>query len=89
MVPFFQPLVRDLSGGHWYLAEDFAFCERARRAGIRILADTSIRLFHVGPFGYSWEDAGSDRMRHENYCFRLTESTSQCGQSVGSPAAGR
>lgn len=50
----------------WYLAEDFAFCERARRAGHPVLADTSIRLFHIGRYGYSWEEAMAPRQRYEN-----------------------
>lgn len=58
MIPFFQPLVRTSGEGEWYLAEDFAFCERARRHGFRMMADTSLRLWHYGNYGYSWEDAG-------------------------------
>jgi len=42
---------------HWYLGEDFAFSERARRSGFPIIADTRIRLEHIGKHGYSWEDA--------------------------------
>jgi hypothetical protein len=48
MVPFFQPMVVASAGGHRYLAEDYAFCERARRAGFSVIADTSIRLWHWG-----------------------------------------
>src|SRR5262249_22326129 len=43
MVPYFLPLVVEDSRGHWYLGEDFAFSERARRAGHKIVADTTIR----------------------------------------------
>jgi hypothetical protein len=33
-IPFFLPMVLDdRERGNWYLAEDYAFCERARRAG--------------------------------------------------------
>ena len=32
----------------WYLAEDYASCERARTAGHPLMADTGVRLFHVG-----------------------------------------
>jgi hypothetical protein len=45
------------------------FCERARNAGFRIVADTSIRLWKVGPFRHGWEDAGSVPVRHEDYTF--------------------
>src|SRR4029079_12081135 len=68
-VPYFQPMVvPDGAGGaepgHWYLGEDYAFCERARRAGFELFADTTIRLMHIGRYGFSWEDAGGDRMRY-------------------------
>jgi hypothetical protein len=71
MVPYFQPFVRSDSSGHWYLGEDYAFCERARRCGYKIWADTTIRLGHVGNYPYSWEDAGDDPRRFETYRFRL------------------
>ncbi|MDA1053774.1 MAG: sulfotransferase [Planctomycetota bacterium] len=74
MVPFFQPMSHPDatdSGitGHWYLAEDFAFCERARQAGFQIYADTSVRLMHYGNYGYSWEDAGMELQRFRTFHF--------------------
>ena len=69
LVPYFQPLVVSDAGGPWYLGEDYSFCERARRAGFRILADTGFRLRHVGPYGYSWEDAGASKERFRHYTF--------------------
>jgi hypothetical protein len=60
--PFFQPLVIEdpaKEGALWYLGEDFAFCERARRAGHTIFADTTVRLLHIGRYGFGWEDAGA------------------------------
>ena len=56
IVPWFMPLLVPDGTGLWYLAEDYAFCERARQSGIRIMANTRIRLYHVGSHGYSWED---------------------------------
>jgi len=44
--------------GYWYLGEDYAFCERARQAGHKVIVDTTIRLGHVGRYTYGWEDAG-------------------------------
>ena len=49
------------SGGYWYLGEDYSFCERARQCGYKIMADTSIRLWHIGEYAYGWEDAGPAR----------------------------
>ena len=71
MVPFFQPMIKEESWGSWYLAEDYAFCERARRCGFRVMADTSFRLGHIGNYTYSWEDAGSDVKRFTNYTYHL------------------
>ncbi len=60
-VPYFLPMViEDGVQGHWYLGEDFAFCERARRAGHKIVVDTTLRLGHVGSYTYGWEDAGQE-----------------------------
>ncbi len=58
--------------GHWYLAEDYAFCHRARLCGIPIIADTTIRLWHVGDYSYSWEDAGIDRQRFGDFDFQFS-----------------
>ena len=69
MVPFFQPMVHRSEAGAWYLAEDYAFCERARQCGYKIMADTSIRLWHIGEYGYGWEDAGQPRARHDSFLF--------------------
>lgn len=63
VVPFFQPLLHPIEDGHWYLAEDFAFSERARQVGYKLVADTGIRLWHHGNYPYGWEDAGLDRER--------------------------
>lgn len=71
--PYYAPLTRPDGDGHWYLAEDFAFCERARQCGFKIMADTTIRLLHIGNYDYGWEDAGRDAPRFAKYKFRLTD----------------
>lgn len=68
-VPYYQPMVKETSEGPWYLAEDFAFSERARQAGFAIYADTRIRLRHIGRYAYQWEDAGAEPKRYERYRF--------------------
>lgn len=73
MIPFFQPLVIPDGAGHWYLAEDYSFCHRARECGYRIMADTTIRLTHIGSYHYGWEDAGGERPRHGDYTFHIME----------------
>jgi hypothetical protein len=56
---------------HRYLTEDFAFCHRAREAGLKIMADTTVRLWRLGSYGYGWEDAGSDPERFDTYDFHV------------------
>jgi hypothetical protein len=66
LIPFFQPMIRLHHEGTWYLAEDYAFCERARQCGYRVLADTTVRLWHLGSYSFTWEDAIFDRDRYAN-----------------------
>jgi hypothetical protein len=73
LVPYYAPHIRPDNDGWWYLADDFAFCERARQCGYKIMADTSIRLFHIGSYAYGWEDAGRRVARFGNYKFHLTD----------------
>ena len=82
MIPFFHPLIQPIDDGYWYLAEDYAFSERARRAGISIYADTTIRLWHVGSYRYGWEDAGVDRLRFASFTmnFQDAPAPSDCGR---------
>jgi hypothetical protein len=58
-------------GGNWSLSEDYSFCERSRRAGFAVMADTTIRLWHVGMYHYGWEDAGSSKDRYGKYVFEI------------------
>lgn len=73
LVPYFMPQIVESDRGHWYLGEDYSFCERARRAGFRVLADTSIRLYHVGRYAYGWEDAGQSRERFASYDYAIVD----------------
>lgn len=70
--PFFLPMVKPIEDGHWYLAEDYAFCERARQCGYTVQADTAVRLWHVGNYRYSWEDAGRETPRFDDFTLNLT-----------------
>jgi hypothetical protein len=71
MIPYFQPLLHPTEDGTWYLAEDYAFCERARQCGFKIVADTSVRLWHVGNYTYGWEDSGLERERTGSFTLHL------------------
>lgn len=89
MIPFFHPMLRPIEDGYWYLAEDYAFCERARQSGFKIFADTSIRLWHIGTYRYGWEDAGMDRPRFESFTLNVRDAPPQGSDIVsrGTPSA--
>jgi hypothetical protein len=71
-VPYFLPMVlRQPDGGFWYLSEAWSFCERARQAGHKVMVDTSIRLLHLGRYGYGWEDVGAPIARTKSARLRL------------------
>ncbi len=71
LIPYFQPMVVTTDAGRQYLCEDYAFCQRIRECGIPIWADTRMRLYHIGTFGFSWEDAGKDQERFGTYNFKV------------------
>ncbi len=75
LVPYFAPVIVGEGEQAWYLGEDYSFCERARHCGFRIMADTTIRLWHVGNYRYGWEDAGRDVERFRDYTFHITDDT--------------
>lgn len=72
LVPFFLPMVAPIDGEPFYLSEDYSFCERARQAGFKIMADTSIRLWHIGSYRYGWEDAARPPMRHDAFVYSIS-----------------
>lgn len=55
-IPYFRHLEFGRGRNRICLGEDYSFCERASRSGYQVMVDTSIRLAHVGPYPYSWED---------------------------------
>ncbi len=57
IVPFYLPMVTAIPDrGLAYLGEDYAFCERLRQAGGRILVDTRLRVGHLGTYEYGFQD---------------------------------
>lgn len=46
----------DAAGEPILLSEDYAFCERARKAGFRIYVDPAVRVAHIGTYQYRLED---------------------------------
>jgi hypothetical protein len=82
IIPYFLPMYVADQAGHRYLSEDFSFCERARRSGYRIVADTTIRLQHIGIYGYGWEDVGTSLPRYSTFHFHFPLSG---GEAPSSP----
>ena len=64
VLPWFLPCVDHFDGSdEWsYFGEDAAFCHRARQAGLKIIVDTRIRLWHEGSYPYSWENAAGHKV---------------------------
>jgi hypothetical protein len=72
VVPYFLPMViPQTDGGFWYLSEAWSFCERARRTGHKVMIDSTIRLLHLGRYGYGWEDVGAPIARTKSATLRL------------------
>jgi hypothetical protein len=83
LIPFFHPMLHECEDGHWYLAEDYAFCERARQCGFKVMADTTIRLWHIGNQAYGWEDAGMERERFDTFVLNFGPKPDPAQAKVG------
>jgi predicted O-methyltransferase YrrM len=71
LVPYFEPVCVPDPAGAWSLSEDYAFCDKAARCGFPPLADTRVRLWHVGNYRYGWEDVGGPLVRFPAYTLHL------------------
>jgi hypothetical protein len=68
MWPFFLSMIVPQGEGKFhYLGEDWSFSYRCSQIGVTPYADTSFRLYHYGPYGYSWEDVGNENTRFQSY----------------------
>ena len=73
VIPFFMPMIIKEGDQSIYLCEDFAFSRRARDAGLDIWVDMRMRLYHLGSYPFSWEDAGAPVERFLSYRFVFQE----------------
>jgi len=73
MTPWFFPELATDGPGRWYLAEDYAFCHRVRQCGYKVIADTTIRLTHVGRHPFTWEDIMARPVRYQTLELRLED----------------
>ncbi len=70
--PFFHSIIiKHGENDYHFLGEDWSFSHRLGQIGVTPLADATIRLYHYGQYGYSWEDVGSERQRFTNYTLHL------------------
>ncbi len=56
VIPYFRPQIVPEGDGECYLSEDFSFCNRAKQAGFKVMADTTIKVGHIGKKTYTWDD---------------------------------
>ena len=56
VTPYFMPAVIHERGEPWYLPEDYSFCWRVSACGVKIMADTTIKLGHVSRKILTWDD---------------------------------
>lgn len=74
--PFFTPMTRMIDRHPVYLSEDWAFCERARELGFKVWLDTTIKVGHIGPKVYDWDDLSREKKEKKNnfdYLVRIKE----------------
>lgn len=66
-----------LIDGEWQdISEDWFFCEVARSMGIKIYADTTIKLEHTGPYQFTWDDIVNKRPEHQDVVLKAVEPNS-------------
>lgn len=54
--PFFQHEKMIIDGKLEDMSEDWYFCEKAKKLGFSVWCDTTIKLGHIGPYEYTWDD---------------------------------
>lgn len=60
--PLYDPFTVDGPRGAIGLSEDYAYCERARRAGFTVYINPAVRLLHLGHYPFRLEDLGQPEM---------------------------
>lgn len=58
--PFYQTMIVDYKDEQILLSEDYAFTERAKRAGFGVWLNPGVRLGHIGSYPYRLEDMAMD-----------------------------
>lgn len=75
--PFFQHEKMLIDGVWEDMSEDWYFCEKARKLGYKIYCDTTIKLGHIGPYEYTWDDIievkRGERKTYDNHVFKVVK----------------
>lgn len=73
--PFFQHEKMVIDGVWEDISEDWYFCEKARKLGYSVWCDTAIKLGHIGPYEYTWDDIievkNGARKTYDNHTFNV------------------
>lgn len=73
--PFFQHEKMVIDGIWEDISEDWYFCEKAKWLGYKVWCDTTIKLGHIGPYEYNWDDLietkKKSRQKYDAYNFNL------------------
>lgn len=73
--PFFQHEKMVIDGVWEDVSEDWYFCEKARKLGFSVWCDTTVKLGHIGPYEYTWDDIVENtnglRKSYENVDFTV------------------
>lgn len=79
--PFFQHQKMIIDGVWEDVSEDWYFCEKARKYDFDVWCDTTIKLGHIGPYEYTWDDIvetkNGSRKTYENQIFNVGVPNSQ------------
>lgn len=85
--PFFEEkMMPERESEGIFLSEDYAFCENARKVGIKSYIDTGIQLGHIGEYNYTLNDvvAHQNKLRAEAEQKALDEKQKQSIKDVAS-----
>lgn len=83
LIDFFRTVrVHDGAGHHVYLSEDFSFCWRARKAGIKLGINTHFAPLHIGEHAFTLADAEEKNFRKVPNAFDPVASVNPGSASV-------
>lgn len=85
VTPYFIPAPVQEGEDLCYLSEDFSFCTRARQVGFAPLADTRIKLGHIGKKKYTWDDL-VPQQEIDSLCIGVDQAAVDAAKEESAPA---